>query len=123
MLGNFENGNPYIEIEVFGITKEKKKIKALIDTGFNGYLSLPYIDAFPLGLVLKGIEPSTLADGSTSHHFVCIGSVVLDGKEVVALIDIQPSCTILMGTQLLKSLGKSMNIDFTNEKIELSDTK
>lgn len=123
MFGNFENGNPYIEIEVFGITKEKKKIKALIDTGFNGYLSLPYIDAFPLGLVLKGIESSTLADGSISHHFVCIGSVILDGKEVTAPIEIQPTCTILMGTQLLKKLGKFINIDFPNERVELLDVK
>lgn len=123
MLGSFENGNPYIEIEIFGITKEKKKIKALIDTGFNGYLSLPYVDAFPLGLVLKGIESSTLADGSTSHHFVCIGSAILDGKEVTTLIDIQPSCAVLMGTQLLKKLGKFINVDFQNEKIELLDAK
>ena len=121
MLGNFENGNPYIEIEVSGITTEKKKIKALIDTGFNGYLSLPYIEAFPLGLVLNGIESFTMADGSTSHHFVCMGSVTIDGKEIVAPIDIQPSCAILAGTQLLKKLGKFMNIDFKNDKVELFD--
>jgi len=121
MLGSFENGNPYIEIEVSGASEEKKKIKALIDTGFNGYLSLPYATAFPLGLVLRGVESSALADNSTSHHFVCVGKIKIGEKEVLSPIDIQPSCHVLIGTQLLKTLGKSMNIDFVNEKVELSD--
>lgn len=121
MLGNFENGNPYINIEVSGISGERKKIKALVDTGFNGSLSLPYIIAFPLGLVLKGIESSTLADGSLSHCFVCSGNVKMDDKEVKSAISIKPSCPILIGTQLLKALGKKMDIDFVNEKMELSD--
>ncbi len=121
MLGSFENGNPYIEIEVSGASGEKKKIKALIDTGFNGYLSLPYATAFPLGLVLRGVESSTLADNSTSHHFVCLGRIKIGDKEVSSPIDIQPNCHALIGTQLLKALGKSMNVDFVNEKVELFD--
>lgn len=118
MLGNFENGNPYIEIEIKGISDEQKKLKALIDTGFNGYLTLPYIEAFPLGLVLTGIQSSRLADGSISHHFVCIGTVIFDGKKITTPIDIQPECTVLIGTQLLKKLEKELHINFLSEKVE-----
>lgn len=122
MHGTFENGNPYIEIEVGGVGKTTT-IKALIDTGFNGYLLLPYIEAFPLGLVLHGMQKSTLADGSTSHNFVCVGKVCIDGVCASTTIDIHPSSAILLGTGLLKELGKKVTVDCVNESVEIIGAK
>ena len=124
MDGYFENGSPHVEIEVFGVSEATKaKIKGLIDTGYNGHLTLSYARAFPLGLVLVGIQTATLADGSTSHFFVCLGTVVYGGKKVSVPVDIQPSGGILIGTQLLKKLGKSLMVSFALERVELQDEK
>ncbi|MCR4314680.1 MAG: hypothetical protein NUV84_05580 [Candidatus Uhrbacteria bacterium] len=60
MLGTFNNDQPVIEIEVQGVTGISKKISALVDSGFNGYLQIPFVDAFPLGLVLVGVQANTL---------------------------------------------------------------
>ena len=98
-----------------------RKIKALVDTGYNGYLTLPYSEAFPLGLVLMGIESSKIADGSTTHHFVCFGRAKIK-KEVPIIIDIQPECNILIGTKLLKRLNKKAIIDFAKETINFLDS-
>lgn len=123
MLGTFDNDQPKIEIEVKGISSDSKKIIALIDSGFNGYLTLPYVEAFPLGLVLRGIQQNTLADGSTASHFVCAGQVCMDGKCVFTTIDIQPANIVLLGTKLLKELGKTFILDSLNGKVEIIDSK
>ncbi len=121
MVGTFENGSPYIEIGISGATKQETKMRALVDTGFNGYLTLPYVDAFPLGLILTGIQASKLADGSTSHYFVCVGEISIGGKKLMAPIDIQPSCNILLGTGLLKKFGKKLVVDFMADSVELTE--
>ena len=120
MLGTYNNDQPKIEIEVKGVG-QSKKITALVDSGFNGYLTLPYVEAFPLGLVLTGIQSNTLADGSSASHFVCIGQVCVDGKCIQTTIDIQPANIILLGTKLLKELGKKFILDCANGKVEISD--
>jgi clan AA aspartic protease len=121
MLGTFSNDQPKIEIEIKGICGNSKKINALIDSGFNGYLTLPYELAFPLGLVLIGVESSVLADNSTTSHFVCLGQVCLDGKWVETTIDIQPSGAVLLGTKLLKKLEKKFILDCANKRVEIDN--
>jgi predicted aspartyl protease len=122
MLGTFHNDQPEIAIDVKGTSEKQKRLTALVDSGFNGYLTLPYLEAFPLGLVLIGIQSNTLADGSSSSHFVCIGQVCVDGKCINTTIDIQPANIILLGTKLLKELGKTFILDCSVGKVEIVDS-
>ena len=119
MRGTFHNDQPEIEIEVSGTSENAKRVMALVDSGFNGYLTLPYQEAFPLGLILNGIQLNTLADGSTASVFVCIGEVCVDGKCVQTPIDIQPANVILLGTKLLKQLDKTFILDCSMGKVEI----
>jgi clan AA aspartic protease len=122
MLGTFHNDQPKIEIVVKGTSDNTQKVTALVDSGFNGYLTLPYVEAFPLGLILKGIQSNTLADGSSASHFVCIGQVCVDGKRISTTIDIQPANIILLGTKLLKEFGKTFILDCSIGKVEIVDS-
>ncbi len=122
MLGTFNNDQPVIEIEVKGVTGIAKKINALVDSGFNGYLQIPFVEAFPLGLVLAGVQANTLADGSTSSHLVCKGQVCVDGRCIDTTIDIQQANIVLLGTKLLKELGKLFILDAATGKVEISDS-
>ena len=119
MLGTFNNDQPVIEIEVQGVTGISKKINALVDSGFNGYLQIPFVDAFPLGLVLAGVQANTLANGSTSSHLVCRGRVCIDRKCIETTIDIQQANIVLLGTKLLKELGKVFVLDCSRGKVEI----
>ena len=121
MLGTFNNDQPVIEIEVKGVTGISKKINALVDSGFNGYIQIPFIEAFPLGLVLAGVQANTLADGSASTHLVCRGQVCVDGKCIDTTIDIQQANIVLIGTKLLKELGKIFTLDCANGKVEITN--
>lgn len=120
MRGRFENELPTIELEIAGVLPDSpfQKIPTIIDTGFNGYLSLPYVTAFPLGLLLAGMKASTVATGETAQHFVCIGKVKLGASELLTPIDIQPNCPVLLGTRLMKRLGKQLHIDFKKQIVD-----
>ena len=123
MLGTFNNDQPLIEVEVRGVTGISKKIQALVDSGFNGYIQIPYVEAFPLGLVLAGVQANTLADGSTSSHLVCRGQVCIDGKCIDTTVDIHPANIVLLGTKLLKELGKTFILDCSVGRVEIVENK
>jgi predicted aspartyl protease len=121
MLGTFSNGQPRIEIQVKGVSGVPKTINAIIDTGFNGYLKLPFLEAFPLGLVLAGVQNNTLADGSSITNLVCKGQVCIDGKCINTTMDVHKSNIILIGTQLLRELGKKFTLNCEEGLVEISD--
>ena len=121
MLGHFNNGSPHIEIEVSGPVGSNKKLLALIDTGFNGELQLPFQEAFPLGLLLVGTEDVSLADNSIRNCFICLGTVTLEGKTEIMNIMLQPTGDILLGTKLLEKLGKELVVDFVNKSVEVNN--
>jgi len=122
MHGTFVNKSPHIEFNIWGINKSvAQKYIGLIDTGFNGYLVIPYALAFPLGLALIGTESSTLADGSTVTSLVCIGQVELCGITVPTTVSVQSGNSILIGTQLLERIGKDLHIDFIDGKVEFKE--
>lgn len=122
MRGKFDaSGFPYIEIEVKG-AGSPKKLSAIIDTGYNGTVSLPFVEAFDIGLVLKGVEPNKLGDGSSTRSFVCIGDVMVDGKNAEMALNVQEGGPILVGTGALKILGKKVVADPVSEYVEICDS-
>ena len=100
-----------------------REVEALADSGFNGYLTLPFPIAFPLGLSLIGIQTARLADSSITHHFVCLGKVKCHDKEVLTPIDIQPNCEVLMGIKLLRLLKKKLLVDPITATAELLEVE
>lgn len=78
MQGKIDNFVPTVEFELCGYDKQfSKKLTGIVDTGFNGFLKVPYVDAFPAALILQGTETSTIANGSQTTDLACIGSVTM----------------------------------------------
>ena len=124
MRGHFENDLPWVDIEVQGIEGSKpRKIRVVVDTGNNGYVSLPYQEAFPIGLRLDGVQASTLADGSSATHLVCRGIVTLGDKKAATAIDVYPKGPMLIGNNLLKALGLQLISDIKSGRVELIDSE
>lgn len=121
MLGTFNNDQPKVEITITGVNGTPKTLYGLIDSGFNGYLQIPFQDAFPLGLVLEGLQATTLANGSQATHLVCKGKVTMDGKTVETTIDVESANIILIGTKLLKKLDKVFILDCGTGNVEIKD--
>lgn len=53
-----------ISLEVTGTGGRSETVEAVLDTGFNGYFTLPAETAVSLGLPQRGFERYFLADGS-----------------------------------------------------------
>jgi clan AA aspartic protease len=120
VLGSFDNKSPCCQIKIWGVNKSNfHEGTAIIDTGFNGYLSIPSRVGFPLGLVLVGTQTSNMADGNTKTSLSCIGNIQIGERETLSEISVGSGTDILIGTQLLGQLGYTMDIDFKAETVEL----
>ncbi len=76
-------------------------IDAVIDTGFSGFLTLPFSVIAALGLTWKGRDVATLGDGTSCIFDVYIATVIWDGQ--YRIIDINESETVsLIGMRLLR---------------------
>lgn len=113
LTGSFNSsGSPVIKIAVYGIFEQaKQEFEAIVDTGFSGFLSMPIVQAFPLGLVLAGTTTTILADGSQSFKLTALGKVVVGNQTEVGLILLNTgSSDILLGMEFLKIFRKTLMI-------------
>jgi clan AA aspartic protease len=123
MKGLFdENGSPIVEIEVSGPVHEPRKITAMVDTGFSGFLLLPILEAFPVGLILSGTTSIELADGSKQNKLTCLGQIHFGGMKKVGLIIIEwENTAILVGMDFLRKFEKTLVVDPLNNQVALFD--
>lgn len=121
MTGYFDQNRLYVEIAVAGtIPGAKKVVKAHIDTGYDGYLTLPFTSAFPLDLALVETKTYIIADGSSTKNFVCRGTITINKQEESIPIDVFPNSEILLGLPLIEKLGNNFQIDFTKKQIKFT---
>ena len=117
LSGYFRNSCPYTTITVVGSTGSKE-VEAIIDTGFNGFLTLPQDIADSIGMeYTKAVSSSIVADGSTSPSLIYKGKMIYDSSRVDLLIDVQKHCKILLGTALLEELKLSLYIDVVAQRV------
>jgi len=74
-----------VDIEITGSTGSIRT-EAVIDTGYNGYLTLPAHIVTILGLAFAGHRSGTLADGSTVVLDVYLGHVIWHERRKEVLI-------------------------------------
>jgi clan AA aspartic protease len=71
---------------VFGPGDRSEPVEAIIDTGFNGYLTLPPASIILLGLTLAGSEPARLADGGVVSLEYFDATIERDGQRRDVLV-------------------------------------
>lgn len=116
-------GAPAIKIFIAGVFETKRtEFEATIDTGFSGFLSMPTLRAFPLGLVLYGATQLQYADGSTTVKLTALGRVSV-GEELQADVIIleENSDTILAGMEFLRIFRKRLVVSPANGTVLLED--
>ncbi len=70
---------PVVRLVLQGPSGQNREIEAVVDTGFNGYLTLPPELALDLGLNFVTTNPAFLADGSEATFDVYSVTVLWDG--------------------------------------------
>ena len=82
MISGYVNANreAIIQIAIVGDSKQLKSVKAIIDTGFTGDLTLPRNVIDQLGFTLRGFQRVILGDGSLQYFEMFVGVVIWDGQ-------------------------------------------
>src|SRR5689334_2035493 len=116
---------PVADIAVIG-PKGEKTVSAIIDTGFDGFLSLPSDILDEIGLGAPGTRATakaTLANDETVPVEVCLGSARIDDEGDVGLFMIAPpNGDVLLGIQFLFAFKRRLIFDVINDTAELVPT-
>src|SRR6202044_2719967 len=110
------DGSPVIRVSIEGVRSVRHDFDAVLDTGFTGFVSMPIVDAFTIGLVLHNVERVVYADGSSQERLIALGTVRLGGASREGYIHLEPSSgEILLGMELLRTFRLFFLLDpFTN---------
>jgi clan AA aspartic protease len=90
-----------IRLDVHGSALQVEEVDAIIDTGFDGWLSLPPAVIGQLGLVWRRRGRALLADGSESIFDIYDGTVIWDGQPRHIAVD-EADTIPLVGMALLE---------------------
>jgi clan AA aspartic protease len=115
------SGAPCLEISIGGpLPNSSQRFHAVIDTGFSGFLSMPLVKAFPLGLLLYGTTNVILADGSTSFKLTAKAEVIIGQESQIGLVILEPASNdILLGMDFLSSFKRVLLVHPTKPIISL----
>jgi len=107
--GTIRNREALVEFEVSGPGQPAQHIEAVIDTGYNGYLTLPSHLVTALKLPFVGHRRGTLADGSVTRLDAYLATVAWHGQTKDVLIS-QAAGTPLIGMSLLQGSRLTMDV-------------
>lgn len=111
-----ERKHPKIKLSVKG-RRQSGKLEAVLDTGFDGFLSLPITSAVTLGLELTGLVPVEYADGRTSKELVFVVEVDLGDSLKTVPATLTAGSEALAGTALFNDY--ELRFNFPKQKISV----
>lgn len=112
-----ENDEPAVSISLI-LKGKPSDFVAVIDTGFNGYLSVSQKLVNKSSWYFLGYEEYEIATGEKVTQKVYLGEIIFDGKKTNSYILTSKSEDILIGTKLLKN--KILTIDFRLRKLRIT---
>jgi predicted aspartyl protease len=122
------SGRPAIKIWIFGAYwSVRTEFEAVIDTGFSGFLSMPLMRAFPLGLPLIGTTSVVLADGKTHEKFIAMSSSAFEDSSDGAnwkpgVVILEPtSSDILIGMEFIREHKQTLLVYTNKQAVALFD--
>jgi predicted aspartyl protease len=107
-----DNGVPIVFLSIAG-----QEWKAVIDTGFNGDLELPYTLGSHVNPRIFGLGLSLLAGGQSVEEEHYLVDFPFDGRVVRAVASFVTGDEILVGTRLLSDYR--LTIDFPSAAVML----
>ena len=112
------NWEPLVEIKLI-IAGKPKDFKAIIDTGFNGFISIPHKTIKQTAWQFIGYEAYELASGEIIKDKVYLGDILFGGRKKYTYILSNKTSDILIGTNFFA--GKLLAINFKTKKLTVSD--
>jgi len=96
-------------------------IRAVVDTGFSGYLCLAERCVDQVDMTFEFAEPYELANGEVIVKDVFRGSIVFNGRELEVDLILTASQDTLIGASLLKD--HTLSIDYPGGTVRIEQTR
>ncbi|HLQ27301.1 MAG TPA: hypothetical protein VK138_15665 [Acidiferrobacterales bacterium] len=105
-----QQGNPCLKISLCGIfNSDGIEFEAIIDTGFTGFISVPLIRAFPIGLPLYGTTNVIFADGSSGSKLTAVGIIAIGDRRESGIVILEENVSdVLIGMDFLRTFKASL---------------
>lgn len=112
-----ESDEPVIKVKLV-LSKGKRSVNAVIDTGFNGYISVPQKLIGDSDWDFLGTEEYELASGELMRERVFLGKIEMGAESLTVFVLSSNSSDTLIGTKLLKNRVLTINFADKTLKIE-----
>jgi clan AA aspartic protease len=99
-----------VRFQVLGPAGQAKAVEAAIDTGFDGYLTLPAELVRHLDLPFLGTTTATLGDGNSVHMTLHLASVLWEEEPWEVLV-LAAEGGILVGMALLAGCRVTLDVE------------
>ena len=110
MIGSInEEREAVLRLQIQGPEDQSVEVEAVIDTGYNGTLSLPPEIIAALALLSRGARQVTLGDGSSVYLNIYRATVIWDGQPLAAQVMETEDVTVL-GMSLLYGYRLVMDV-------------
>lgn len=104
---------------ILDLGKKRLRAKGIVDTGFNGYISVPKRILQQSDWTFLGCEQYEIATGQVIRESVFFGKIHFCGELQEVFCVASDSRDVLLGTRLLK--GKKLVIDFRTRRVTIED--
>ncbi len=122
MIGRFLPSREFaVELTLRDLEGEPTEVTAVVDTGFSGFLTMPFSVLERLGLSQTDTEEATLADGSVLRFGVYEVTLDWDEDERAVPVYATESAALLGISMLLGSIGTFEFIDGGTVTIEAAE--
>ncbi|MDD5291323.1 MAG: hypothetical protein PHZ04_04410 [Patescibacteria group bacterium] len=118
--GIIHNDQLWVKLKLAGY-HGSKEIYFLIDTGFDGELSLPVSLAIPLGLALVGESEYKIAGGTSYNPLKFVASIQWGSQNKLASVDVDKGDTPLLGMRLLTNY--TLFVNFKTKSLVIEEPK
>lgn len=108
------SGEPVVPIHLI-LQKRPSRVSALIDTGFNGYLSVPRPLLLRGGWQAIGTEEFEIATGSIVELEIYLCEVLIEGRRSSVYTIATDAGDILIGTKLLRR--NILTVNFRTKRV------
>ena len=111
MAGNVNSDlEATISLTLLGSEGHQRDVDAVIDTGFDGYLTLPPSLISALRLQRRGRGSAILADGSVDLFDIYAATVIWDGSPRIVEVD-AVNVGVLLGMSLLRGYHLHIQVE------------
>jgi clan AA aspartic protease len=105
----FNDGTPVLRILISGPHAISREFDAIIDTGFNGFLSIPQSVADTLNLERLATERVFFADNSEHIRWTSLATVIIGNQRQDGVVYLEPASEeVLIGVEFLQRFNRML---------------